>query len=84
MCKTVIMSVQLLRLGTIVSGHSASRVSTNVFGHKRLWAQTCLGTNVCGHSRVATVVWAQSCGHKRGGTAVDSIFYFFRLFTWIF
>ena len=35
--------------------------------HKRVWAQTCLGTIVCGHNRV----WAQSCagtivcGHKR-------------------
>ena len=36
-------------------------------GHKRVWAQTCLGTNVSGHKRV----WAQTCqgtnfsGHKR-------------------
>ena len=26
---------------------------TNVSGHKRVWAQTCVGTNdVCGHKRV--------------------------------
>ena len=36
-------------------------------GHKCVWAQTCLGTNVSGHKRV----WAQArlgtnmCGHKR-------------------
>ena len=35
-------------------------------GHKRVWAQMCPGTNVCGHN-----VWAQTCegtnvcGHKR-------------------
>ena len=32
-------------------------VGTNVCGHKRVWAQTCVGANVCGHKRV----WAQSC-----------------------
>ena len=32
-------------------------VGTNVCGHKHVWAQSCLGTNVCGHKRV----WAQTC-----------------------
>ena len=34
-----------------------SCLGTNVCGHKRVWAQTCVGTNVCGHKRV----WAQTC-----------------------
>ena len=32
-------------------------VGTIVCGHNRVWAQTCLGTNLSGHNRV----WAQSC-----------------------
>ena len=32
-------------------------VDTNVCGHKRVWAQMCVGTNVCGHKRV----WAKVC-----------------------
>ena len=53
-------------LGTNVSGNKS-----NVTGHKRVWAQTCLGTVmyglnrvgtiVSGNKRVGTVVWAQSC-----------------------
>ena len=48
-------------LGTNVSGYHII-----MSGHKRVWAQTCVGTNVCGHKRV----WAQTCvgtnvsGHK--------------------
>ena len=37
------------------------RVDTIMSGHKCVWAQTYLGTNVRGHSHVVTVVWAQSC-----------------------
>ena len=29
----------------------------NMFGHKYVWAQTCVATNVCGHKRA----WAQPC-----------------------
>ena len=43
-------------------------LGTSMHGHKRVWAQTWVGTNVlCGHKRV----WAQTCvgtnvsGHKR-------------------
>ena len=39
-------------------------VGTNVCGHKRVWAQTCLGTIVCEHNRVGSIMY----GHKRGGT----------------
>ena len=53
------------RVGTILSEH-------NVYEHKLIWAQMCLGTNVFGHKPV----WAQKflgtnvsglkmCGHKR-------------------
>ena len=44
--------------------------------HKRVWAEMCAGTNVCGHNRVWAQrrglkrVWAQSCGHSRVGTNV--------------
>ena len=34
-----------------------SCVGTIVCGHNRVWAQSCVGTIVCGHNRV----WAQSC-----------------------
>ena len=46
-------------------------LGTNVSWHKRVWAQTCLDTNVFGHNCVGTIVWAQVCmgtnvsGHKR-------------------
>ena len=44
-----------------MSGHKCvwvqTCVGTNVCGHKRVWAQTCVGTNVCGHKRV----WVQTC-----------------------
>ena len=49
---------------TNVFGHkhmwAQSCLGTNVSGHKHVWAQTCLGTNVCGQKRV----WARSCGLK--------------------
>ena len=69
----------------IVSGHTNSCWGTNVPGHKlnvsghkrvwaqsclgtkRVWVQTCVGTIVCGHNRV----WVQACvgttvsGHNR-------------------
>ena len=49
-------------MNMIVSGENNSCCGTNVPGHKRVWAQTSLSTNVsehvCGHKRV----WAQSCG----------------------
>ena len=50
---------------------------TIMSGHKRVWAQTCLGTIMYGHNRVGTImsghkcVWAQTCvgtnvsGHTR-------------------
>ena len=54
----------------ILSGHNNSCCGTNVPGHKRVWAQSCLGTNqmcletfkrlgtnVSGHK----CVWAQTC-----------------------
>ena len=36
-------------------------------GHKRVWAQTCVGTNVSGHKRVQsqTCVGTGVSGHKR-------------------
>ena len=38
-------------------------------GHKRVWARTCLGTNVCGHSRVVhSRVGRIMYGQKRVGT----------------
>ena len=44
-----------------VSGHkriwAQTCVGTNVSGHKRVWAQTYMGINVSGHKRV----WAQTC-----------------------
>ena len=50
-------------LGTIMSGHKS-----NMYGHKRVWAQMCLGTNMCGHKCVWAqnvsghqCVWAQTC-----------------------
>ena len=34
---------------------------TIVSGHKRLWAQSCLGTNVCGHNRVGSSMYGHNC-----------------------
>ena len=57
--------ILLLTKDMIVSDHNNSCWDTNVPGHRRVWAQSCLGTNymcvgtiVSGHNRV----WAQSCG----------------------
>ena len=53
-------------------------------GHKRVWAQTCVGTDVRGHKHV----WAQTCvgtdvrGHKRV-KCHKHICYALREFTWI-
>ena len=56
----------------IVPGYNSCR-GTNMSGHKRVWAQTCLGTVMYGLNRVGTVmydcvhhvmyghVWAQIC-----------------------
>ena len=49
-------------LGTNVSRHKRVRAQTrphdyNMSGHKCVWAQSCLGTNVCEHNRV----WVQTC-----------------------
>ena len=56
--------ILLLSKDMIVSGHNNSCWGINVSGHKHVWAQSCLGTNVCGHSLVGTIMY----GHKRGGT----------------
>ena len=48
----------------IVSGHNNSCWGTNVPGHRRVWAQSCLGTIMSGHSRVGAIM----SGHNRGGT----------------
>ena len=64
--------ILLLTKDMIVSDHNNSCWGTNVPGHRRVWAQSCLGTNVSctnvsGHNRA----WAQSClgtivsGHNR-------------------
>ena len=49
------------RMGSNVSGHNRVRaqtcLGTIMSGHNRVRAQTCLGTNVYGHKRV----WAQTC-----------------------
>ena len=59
----------------IVPGYNSCR-GTNMSGHRRVWAQTCLGTVMYGLNRVGTVmydcvhhvmyghVWAQMSGHK--------------------
>ena len=51
--------ILLLTKDMIVSGHNNSCSGTNVpghklnvSGHKRVWAQSCLGTIVSGHKRV--------------------------------
>ena len=48
-------------VGIIMYGHkfvwAQTCVGTNVFGHKRVWPQTCVGTNVSRHKPV----WAQTC-----------------------
>ena len=38
-------------LGTIMSGHKL-----NVSGHNRVWAQSCMGTNMYGHKRGGTPI----------------------------
>ena len=47
-------------LGTNMCGHYVS-------GYKRVWAQTCVGTNVSEHKRVSaqTYLGTNMCGHKR-------------------
>ena len=51
----------------IVSDHNNLFWGTNVPGHRRVWAQSCLGTIVSGHNHVwaqlclGPVLWAQSC-----------------------
>ena len=50
---------------TIMSGHkclwSQMPLGTNVSGHKHVWVQTCLGTVMYGLNRVDTIM----SGHKR-------------------
>ena len=60
----------------IVSGHNNSCWGTNLSGHKRVSAQTCLGTNVCGLSHVVTVVWAQSCMSTNVVEPYNTIYFF--------
>ena len=57
------------REATIMSEHKSAWaqmcLGTNVWGHKRVWSQTCVGhSHVRGHSRVGTIRYE----HKRGGT----------------
>ena len=53
-----------------MSGHkrvwAQTCVGTNMSGHKHVWAQSCLATNVSGHNRV----WAQMCGLNRAGSSM--------------
>ena len=51
-------------------------MGTNVCEHKRVLAKTCLGTNVCMNSHGVTVVWAQSCLGGKRGGTVDTLFTF--------
>ena len=48
----------------IVSGHNNSCWGINVSGHKRVWAQTCLGAVMYGLNNVGTIM----SGHKRVST----------------
>ena len=66
--------ILLLTKDMIVSGHNNSCWGTNVPGHKCVWAQTCLGTNVSEYHIIMSRhnrFWAQTClgtkvsGHKR-------------------
>ena len=59
-------------LGANMCGHKRVWAQINVPGNKRLWAKTCLGTNVCVHISV----WAQTClgtimsEHNRVGSSM--------------
>ena len=61
--KTVIVSVQLLHLGTIVSEHSSIRLvraQTCLRTNVSSWTQTCLGTAMWSQLYEHNHVWAQS------------------------
>ena len=65
----IMVRIVITYTSTVMYVHN--RVGTIMNGHKRVWTQTCMGTNVSGHMRVGTIVWAKTClgtcmyGHSR-------------------